>query len=192
MLGAHILIHSLHAADAITLDIFSHSTGIKRITQDEQWQKCHCFSNCKGENEMSCNSAIYAANVNPQTITDVTSAVNFGQVIRAFGPNVTLSGGNVTVKNTGYYIGDTNFNVENSGTTESVITARVYVDGNEVPGTLVQDTVPAAASGVPREFNFTIPFMIKNVCCAEKTITVRVSATADVSITNAAILLHKI
>ena len=53
---------------------------------------------------MGCSSAIYAANSNSQAIAANTATViNFGQVVRAFGPNTNISGGNVTINNAGYY-----------------------------------------------------------------------------------------
>lgn len=136
---------------------------------------------------MSCSSAIYAANTNPQTLTaNVAATVNFGQIVRAFGAYTNLSGGNVVINNAGYYVGDTNFTIKS--TAGAIVTVRLYKDGVLVPGATATSTVGTGAT----EISLSIPFMIRNTCCAESTITAVVTSTAAGTIENAAILIRKV
>ena len=136
---------------------------------------------------MSCNSAIYAANSNPQTIAANTQTViNFGQIVRAFGPNTNLSGGNVTVNTAGYYVADTNFTVTTAaGTT---VTIKIMKDGVEIPGASAINVYGTAQT----EMSVSIPFMIRNMCCHESTITAVITSTAAATVNNAAVLIRKV
>ena len=136
---------------------------------------------------MSCSSAIYAANTNPQTLTaNVAATVNFGQIVRAFGAYTNLSGGNVVINNMGYYVGDTNITVKS--TAGAVVTVQLFKNGVLIPGATSTSTIGTGAT----EISLSIPFMIRNTCCAESTITAVVTSTAEGSVESAAILLRKV
>lgn len=136
---------------------------------------------------MGCSSAIYAANSNSQAIAANTATViNFGQVIRAYGPNTNISGGNVTINNYGYYVGDTNFSITSAaGTT---VTVQIYKDGVLIPGATATQVLGTGTT----EIAVSIPFMLRSLCCVESTITAVITATAAANVVNAAILVRKV
>lgn len=132
---------------------------------------------------MSCKSALYAANTTAQTLT-AGNTVNFGTIVRKYGNNITIAGGNVLVQGAGYYDMDTNLTVTADGAGTGVIT--LYKDGAAIPGASVSFT---AASG--SIYAFTIPAMIRQVCCAESMITAAVSGI-PMTVDNAAMTVQKI
>ncbi len=136
---------------------------------------------------MSCTSAIYAANTTTQAVpANTQTTINFGQVVRAFGPYTRLSGGNVTVRGAGYYIVDTNFSVSTVEASAGV-TIQLYKDGVAIPGAAATFTT-AANSGR----SDSIPLMIRETCCKESTITATITSTVAATVTNAAILIKKV
>lgn len=134
---------------------------------------------------MSCTSAIYAANSNEQEIpAGLATAIDFGRVIRAFGSNVKMYAGNVKIDCAGDYIVETNFAFTAGA---GAVAIQLYEDGVAIPGAVRRLT--AAAGG---EYSRTIPFLIRSTCCKEKVITAEITSAADATITNAAILIHRV
>lgn len=130
-----------------------------------------------------CNAAIYAANTNVQELA-VGDVVNFGQIVRRFGPNLMLSGGNVVIEGKGYYDVDVNINLE--GTVAGDVTLSLYRDGVRVPGATA--TVTTAVGSM---YSVTIPCIVRETCCCESEITVVISENAA-TVNSASILVEKI
>lgn len=53
-------------------------------------------------------SVIYANNSSTQTTVATGSIINFGSIVRRYGCNLNLSGGNVVIDGSGYYDVDVN------------------------------------------------------------------------------------
>lgn len=136
---------------------------------------------------MGCSSAIYAANSNSQpVVATIPEIINFGQVVRAFGPNTNISGGNVTINNAGYYVGDTNFTI--TSTAGTTVNIQILKDGVPVPGASVSETLGTGTTVVA----LSVPFMVRSTCCVESTITAVITSTAAATVDNAAILIRKV
>ncbi len=138
---------------------------------------------------MSCNSAIYAANTMEQPlIATEATVVNFGSVVRRFGPALVLSGGNVSVNQRGFYSVDVNLCINIPAATSADITVQLYKDGAPIPGAYAKVTTAQTAT-----FDqVTIPFIIREKCCCENSITCVVTSTEAGTIVNAAIEVVKI
>lgn len=131
---------------------------------------------------MSCKSALYAANVSSQTLA-AGNVISFGQIIRRFGANTKLEGGNLALEGQGYYDIDSNFTVQ--ATAAGAVTITFYKDGVEIPGAKATQTMAANSL-----YQLTVPFIVRKNCCCESVITAVVSAGATVS--NATISAEKI
>ena len=131
---------------------------------------------------MSCKSAIYAANTASQDVS-ANGVINFGSVVRRFGQNCNLSGGNVVVDGSGYYDVDVNINFLGSATDTATFT--VFKDGTAIPGASATVTTAASTAGT-----VTIPAVIREICCCESTITV--GCDIAITVSNAAIVVKKV
>lgn len=129
-----------------------------------------------------CKSALYGANTGVQTVTS-GGQIDFGRIIRRFGQNLNLSGGNAVMDGSGYY--EVTVNIAFEAVTAGELNVAIYVDGTQIPGAIV--TVPGTADIVYTE---TIPALIRVKCCNESTIAVVPSEAITVS--NAAIVIKKI
>lgn len=135
---------------------------------------------------MSCKSALYGVNTNTQTVA-VNGVVNFGQIVRRFGCHTNMSSGNVVLKGIGYYDVVSNVTINNTDTTNvsnPIIT--FYKDGVAIPGAVAEATI--ASSGYE---TLTIPFVVRETCDCESTITA-VITNASASITNATVKVVKL
>lgn len=119
---------------------------------------------------------LYAANTNAQTGT-----VNFGSIIRRYGQNISLSGGNPVLRGAGYYRIDTNFTIV--GTAAGVATVTLYKDGLPITGATVTLTVAA-----DEQYAVSIPAIVREVCCNESTIT---AVLTNATVNNASIVVEK-
>lgn len=128
-------------------------------------------------------SIIYAGNNATQTTTADGTVIAFNNIVRRYGCNLGLSGGNVIAKGTGYYRGDVNLTFEGTATGTAVFT--VYKNGVAVP---YANASRSTADGVV--YGLSIPFEIRNNCCCDEAITVVASGIA-VDVTNSAILVEK-
>ena len=133
---------------------------------------------------MSCKAALYAANTAAQTVTAVETPINFGTIVRRYGRGINLSGGDVTVCESGYYDVDANFTF--AATAAGDVTIALYKDGVRIPGAIVTETVAAASS-----YSMSIPAILRNTCNCESTITARIVGVAG-TIENAAIAVERI
>ena len=129
-----------------------------------------------------CKSALYAANTVEQAVAE-GALVNFGSIVRRFGQNLNLSGGQVVANGSGYY--DVIVNMTFTADTAGEVNATLYKDGMPVTGATI--SVPGS-TGI--EYAVTIPALIRNKCCCETVFSVK--ADADITITNAAIVVKKI
>ena len=132
---------------------------------------------------MSCKSALYAANTTPQALP-INSVISFGSIVRRFGSNFNLSGGNLVAMGAGYFDLDAAFNVFGTATGNATIT--LYKDGVAIPG--ATQTVGVADGS---RTNVTIPVIIRNNCCRDITITA-VLTGAGATINTATIAAEKI
>ena len=134
---------------------------------------------------MSCASAIYACNTNSQAIVagNITT-INFGSVVRRFGRNTNMSGGNVTVNGSGYYNIDTNF-VFTAAT--GTVDIKLLKDGIEIPGATATITTAANTS-----YQVSIPCIVRSTCCCDSNITAIIKSSGTATVNNAAIEVTKI
>lgn len=127
-------------------------------------------------------SILYAANLNNQDFVAAGTIINFGNIIRRYGCNLNLSGGNVTIDGAGYY--DTDINVTFTAAAGTV-SIQIYKDGVAVPG--AEATLTTAAT---TNYSLTIPAMIRENCCCESIITVVISGAVG-TVSNATIKVEK-
>lgn len=127
-------------------------------------------------------SLLYAANTNSQVLA-VNGVVNFGNIVRRYGCNCNLSGGNAIVKGSGYYNISTNFTFTAGSTGVGTIT--LYKDGVAIPG--------ASASGsfaANTVYCVAIPTAVKDFCDCESTITAVITGIG-MTFSNASIVVEK-
>ena len=124
---------------------------------------------------------ILASNTNTQTLTN-GGVVNFGSVVRRYGCNLKMSGGNVVAKGEGYYPVFANVSFT---ATAGTATIQIYKDGVEIPGARVVRTTVADTT-----FAITIPTAIRQRCCNESTIEVKINGVTA-TVVNASILVTK-
>lgn len=127
-------------------------------------------------------SVLYSANTNSQTVA-INGIINFGTIIRRYGCNCNLSGGNAVISGTGYYNIDTAFTFTASDAGTAVIT--LFNDGVAIPGATVSFTT--AANSI---YAVSIPAIIRQMCCCNSTITAIVTGVAG-TVNNASILVSK-
>lgn len=129
-------------------------------------------------------SVIYAGNNATQITTVAGSVVAFNNVVRRYGCNLGLSGGNVTLQGQGYY--DVDVNITFTGISAGTLTVQVYKDGVAIPYANASVT-----TGADTINNLNIPCIVRECgCCDCSTITV-VAGGVDVNITNAGIVVSK-
>lgn len=127
---------------------------------------------------MAIRSELYASNGLSQDIA-LNGIVNFGNVVRKYGCNIQLSGGNATVEGKGYY--NVDVNITAAPTTAGTMTVKVFKDGVVVPG--ASASLTAVADSV---YSVTIPATIRQSCCCDSVITVQVQGT-PATVSNASI-----
>lgn len=128
-----------------------------------------------------CNSAIYSVNSTAQTLTATTPAtINFGNVVRRFGPSVSMNGGDVIVSTSGFYEVNVNLGITVG---DGNVTVQIYKDGTAVPGAVATITSSAADTACA----VTIPFIIRNKCCCDSTLSCVVTSETAGTVNNAAI-----
>ena len=129
-------------------------------------------------------SVIYTGNSATQTTTENGTTVSFPNIVRRYGCNLDVSGGNVVATGTGYYDIDVNLTIV--GTATGTADVQVYSNGTPIPyATADVVTTTDSINSV------TIPCMLRNTCnCISNTITVEISG-AVVDVTNASILVEK-
>ena len=129
-------------------------------------------------------AVLYAANTNPQTVVAAGSVVNFGSIVRRYGCNCNLSGGNAIVEGIGYYAVDAN--VTFGGTTASTVVVQLYNDGVAIPGATATVVIGNNGTG-----SVTIPTVVRQRCCVESTITANITGLAG-TVSNASIRVVKL
>lgn len=128
-------------------------------------------------------SVLYGVNRTAQTIV-VGDRVNFGNIIRKYGCNINMSGGEVNITGEGYYNLDASITFVAGA--EGIATITLLKDGSIIPGAGASQTV---ASG--DTVTLTIPpSVIREKCCCESTITAVISGVIGV-INNATIRVVK-
>lgn len=128
-------------------------------------------------------SLLYGVNTNPQTVI-VGDRVNFGSIVRRYGSNINMSGGEVLVTGDGYYTIDASATVVAGAA--GIVTITLLKDGSVIPGAGASETV---ASGDTVTLVIP-PCAIRQRCCCESTISAVISGVIGV-IDNATILVEK-
>lgn len=128
-------------------------------------------------------SVLYAGNDLTIPTTATGTVIPFNNIVRRYGRNINVSGGNVVISGTGYYDGVVNITYE--GTAAGTVSFVVYKDGVEIPFANA-----SATTAVDVINSVAIPFRVRETCCKEATITV-VASGAVVDVTNNAISIEK-
>lgn len=128
-------------------------------------------------------SVLYAGSNLPVTTTVAGTIIPFNNIVRRYGKNLNVSGGNVIINGAGYYDGTINITYEGAGA--GTVEFSVYKDGVEVPFANVSATTAAEVIN-----SVAIPFRVRETCCKESTITV-IASGAVVEVTNSAISIEK-
>lgn len=128
-------------------------------------------------------SVLYAANTTAQTTVATGTTIDFGRIIRRYGSNINVSGGNVITMGVGYYDFDANVTFIASGA--GTATIQLYKDGIAIPGASASFTTESAT-----RYAVSIPFITKDRCCCESTITASISGVAG-SVINASVTVTK-
>ena len=128
-------------------------------------------------------SLLYGVNGTPQTIA-IGDRVNFGNIVRRYGCNLNMSGGEVFVTGEGYY------NIDSSITfvagAAGIATITLLRNGSIIPGAGASKTVAEGDT-----ITLTVPpSVIRQKCCGESTITAVISGVTGV-ISNATIRVVK-
>ncbi len=126
---------------------------------------------------------MYAVNTAEQDVA-VGGNVNFGSLVRRFGCNVGISGGEPIVSGCGYYDIDTNFTF--TAGAAGTITITLMKGGVPIPGAFAQKTV---ADGSIYDLN--VPALIKHCCECETTVTAQVTGVAA-TFNNATMIIEKV
>lgn len=129
------------------------------------------------------NSLLYAGNSTPITTEANGTVIPFYSIVRRYGKNLNISGGNVVMRGTGYYGGDAS--ITYTGTTAGTVTFAVYKDG-----VLVPFSAKSATTAENVRNTITIPFKELDKCCGESTLTV-VATGAVVNVVNSSISVDK-
>ena len=130
-------------------------------------------------------STIYASNTLTQDFVATGTTIDFGSIVRRYGNNTAMSGGNVVVDGVGYYSVDTNVTFSADAVGTALI--QLYKDGLAIPG--AKASVTTAADTI---YAISIPSIIRQTCCCnEGTISAIISGVAG-TITNASIVVEKI
>ena len=126
---------------------------------------------------------LYGVNSNPQTVI-VGDRVNFGSIVRRYGSNLNMTGGEVYVTGEGYYAIDASATIVAGAA--GIVTVTLLKDGSVIPGAGASATV---ADGDTVTLN--IPAcVIRQKCCCESTISAVISGVIG-QIINATILVEK-
>lgn len=128
-------------------------------------------------------SLLYAGNNTDVDTLATGTIIPFSNIVRRYGKNINISGGNAVVNGCGYYEGIVNITYE--GSAAGTVDFTVLKDGVEVPFATVSATTATDVIN-----SVAIPFVIKETCCKEATITV-VASGAVVTVTNSAIKIVK-
>lgn len=114
---------------------------------------------------------LYTTNTTDQATVATGTVLDAGRIVRRYGCNLGLSGGNITVMGEGYYNIDVMVNLEGGAAGTAVVT--IYKNGVAIPGAVAQRTVAADTI-----YNLTIPATIREFCNCQDVITVEVSGVA--------------
>lgn len=128
-------------------------------------------------------SIIYAVNSNSQ-ILGVNQNVNFGNVVRRYGNNLSLAGDRIIENGSGYYEYTASFDLVGNEAGDIVIS--FYKDGVLIPGAYIILT-----TAIGDNYTASISFVTKETCCKESVITAEVSGAA-VEIVNSSIVGEKL
>lgn len=129
-------------------------------------------------------SLLYGVNTNEQII-NIGDRVDFGNVVRRYGCNINMTGGEVFITGEGYYNIDASITFAGGAVGE--VTVTLLRDGAIIPGAGASMTL--ADAGVA---TLSIPSsVIRQKCCGESTITALIAGIAG-TIRNATIRVEKV
>lgn len=136
---------------------------------------------------MSCNSAIYTVNSTNMAVTTANQqfvTIPFGNVVRRFGQNLTLEGGAIQARGNGYYKCDASLTV--LPTAAGSITARLFLNGEPIPGAVATGSVTTAGNPV----NLTLPPIFR-ICGCDCSGTLTCGVNESCTIPNFACAVEK-
>lgn len=128
-------------------------------------------------------SLIYAGNSNSQPTVATGTTIKFIDLVRRYGNNLKLSGGNVISNGAGYYEGEAK--ITYTGTGAGLVKFTVFRNGAEIPYANASATTAENVTNTA-----TIPFVSRDVCCCDEIITV-VASGAVVNVIDASIKVIK-
>ena len=133
-----------------------------------------------------CSSLIYMDNSNSQTLTaNTATTVSFGNTIRRFGCALSNSGGNVVTSQTGFYLCDIDLGIT---TGAGSVTVQVYKNDKLIPGTTRTITVADNDTSLA----VTIPFVVRDKCGCDSTISCVVTSAVAGTIYDATIRVERV
>lgn len=130
------------------------------------------------------NAVLYLANQNEQSVP-VNGAINFGNVIRRYGSNISSLGGNAVLKGNGYYM--VTANITFTDTAAGTATVTLLADGVPIPGATATITTGTANAAHTE----TIPAVVRVTCCKSTVITAVVTGV-EIDVTNAGLVAEKL
>lgn len=130
------------------------------------------------------SSLVYSANTNVQPFVATGTTINFGSVVRRYGCNTNVIGGDGVINGSGYYTIYPFINI--SGTAGGTATIQFYKDGAPIPGSMIRFTT---ADGVLSAIT-PPPMAVRQKCCCEANITATITGVAG-NIIDATILITK-
>lgn len=129
-------------------------------------------------------SVLYSANTASQATTAAGTTINFGTIVRRYGCNAELSGGNAVVKGSGYF--DVNVNITFTASGAGTAVVQVLKDGTAVTGATASITTAESTA-----YTVNIPCVVRNTCPCESVLTVLISGVAT-TVSNAAVAVQKL
>ena len=133
---------------------------------------------------MSCKSAIYVVNTNPQTLA-VNETVELTNIIRRYGCAVNLDSNAIAILERGYY--SINANIIAEPEAAGTVTVQAYQNGQPISGA----TASATVAGADTQVTLPIAAIVRNIACAPSNITFVLSGAAS-TVSNIAVAVEKI
>lgn len=128
-------------------------------------------------------SAIFTANQNEQSVSD-GGAINLGNTVRRFGPNIRLQGNAIEIIGAGYY--EAEVSITCAPTAIGTVTATLQQDGIPVVGAQASAQVASANTIV----NLSFPAIVRENYYGASNLTIVLSGTAA-TVSNIAVKVVK-
>lgn len=142
----------------------------------------------RGDIIMSCKSALFTANTNPQTVA-VGSTLALGSMVRRYGGNLNLNGNSIVINgcnDAGYY--DVKASITAAPTAAGTVTVALLRNGVPVPGA----TASAAVSTAGNPVNLSIVALVREFCCGDDSALTLVLTGAAATVSNVAVVAERV